>query len=130
MEELSAVESVVRNYVPRELTAGYFQRGDFNKDWNLERLSEAPRQPSTVHVAGRPLEAELWSWDEPLQVVLGRFHVDGQPFRAVTLGLTPTELLETLSTLAPLKEDGDARAEHQRDYDENSRRLWRRHPND
>ncbi len=130
MEELRAVQGVVDNYGPRELTRGYFQRGDVNKDWNLERLSEAPRQVNTLQVAGRSVEAELRCWDEPLQVVLAHFQIDSQPFLAVTLGMTPAGLRDALSAMVPLKQDGDALAEHQGDYDQNSLLLRRRHAHD
>lgn len=126
-EDLYAVEGVIHNYDPRKLATDYFYRGDFNRDWNLQRLRQAPRQVNAFQVAGRSMEAELWQWGEPVRVVLARFAVDQLPVLAVSLGLTSAELIEVLSTLVLLREDEDAMILHQRQYDDSSCLLRQRH---
>ena len=52
IEELRAIESLVRSYAPKERREEYFYRGDIHQDWNLERVSLASSERATILVGG------------------------------------------------------------------------------
>ncbi len=118
MEDLSAVENIVRNYASKERREAYFYQGDFHRDWNQERLQKTPRQQAIVHVGGMDVDVQITSWDEPQRVILARLTVGGHRLLAASLNLSWEELQEAFTTLVVLQEDQETLAGHQQDVDE------------
>ena len=118
IDELGAIESLVRNYAPEERREGYFYRGDIHQGRNLERVSLASRERTTILVGGMAAEIELASWLEPQRVTLGRLTLGKHLLLSASLGLSRPELLQTLATVVVLQQDEEALAQHQRGYDE------------
>ena len=118
IDELGAIESLVRNYAPEERREGYFYRGDIHQGRNLERVSLASRERTTILVGGMAAEIELASWLEPQRVTLGRLTLGKHLLMSASLGLSRPELLQALATVVVLQQDEEALAQHQRGYDE------------
>ncbi len=126
-EELTAIEQLVHNYGPEEQQKTYFYQGNFHQDWNMERVSQTPRQQATIEVNGQALEVELVSWEEPQRVALARLTLGENHLQAASLNLSHEQLLDTLGTLAVLQEDEDMLTQHQQDYDDASREMREHH---
>ena len=126
-DELGVIVSLVHNYAPKEHLEGYTLRGDIHRDWNLERLRLASRQQTTIQIGTMPVEIRMASWEEPHRVILARLTLGGVQLLAASLNISREELLPALSTLATLKEDHGALAEHQRDLEELGQMLRESH---
>ena len=118
MVDLHAVESVVRGYSPKEVRQEYLRRGNFHRDWNLERISRTARRRLTIHVDGAPVKVELAYWWRPQLVVLARLVLADHPVLAASIGVSHIQLLEILKTMVVLQQDADTLAEHRRDYEQ------------
>ena len=111
-EELRAVIGLVLGCAPEEQRALYLDRRNVHRDWNLDRLSRAPRRSVTIRIDGLPAPVEYSHWDEPQQITLARMAPGGRPSLAVSMGLPHVQLLRLLKGLVSLNEDADALAEH------------------
>ena len=118
MEDLHAVERVVRGYGPRESRQEYLRRGNIHRHWNLESIGRAPRRRVVVQIDGEPAKVELAYWWRPQLVVLARVVLGGNPVRAVSVGLTHVQLLPLLKTMVVLQHDPEALEEHRKGYEQ------------
>ena len=116
MSELRAVISLVMGCAPPEQRERYRSRRNVHRHWNLYYLSRAPRRNVTIRIDGEAVSVELAHWQEPHQVVLARLAPGGVSLMAVSLGVSQVQLLGALKSLAALRRDADALAQHERDY--------------
>ena len=114
--ELRAVVGLVLGCAPVEQRRFYLDRRNVHRDWNLDRLSRAPRRVVTIQIDGKPTVVEVAPWQEPQEVSLARLALDDRPALVVSLGVSQVQLLGALKGLVSLRQDADALAEHERDY--------------
>lgn len=133
MAEGSAIRSLLGNYGPKTDMSGADPRRFIeemqrrreieNRDWNWERIRNAPRRMVTLEIGGSPVDAEIASFETPLPVNIARLPLQGSVLIASSLGLSPKEFSEALSTLTELRENSDALAEIVRDFEEAHREF-------
>jgi len=116
--EMNILANFVSNRAPKEWRDEYFYLGNFHRDWNQERLQQAPRWKTTIQISGEDVEVELASWEEPFQLLLARFSLGESPLLAASMNMSQQMLLEALRTLALLKEDQAAIDAYQGDMKE------------
>ena len=116
-DALREVESLLRNYAPREQLAAWRSQGDFYREWNIERVQQGVLHQATIDVEGLSVEAEVTHWDGS-RVVLARLSIGTHWLSAASLGLAREELVQVLGSLVVLQQDHEALHEHQRGHDE------------
>ena len=121
--DLSLIQSLIANYVPREFRKSDPFSESFYRDWNIDRIENTPRQQATIRVNGVDIEARFISWDTPHRVVLAYLTMGTNSVNVSALNVGWDDLRETLSSLVVLQENPDVLAAHQQEFDEASRLL-------
>jgi hypothetical protein len=121
-EPLAVIESLLINYGPAERRQGWFARGDFYRDWNLQRIEQAAHDRAATGVGGQAVEVEVQSWEEE-GIFLAQLAPGGHPVLVASLGLAKDALLQVLGALVMLQEDRQALAEHQEAFDASTEEM-------
>ena len=115
--DAEAIHELIRNDIPKRANRPLAHLEEVIRDWNAERVREAPRRQVIVTIEGSPVRVELASWEEPRRVNVARTVLGGRRVVAASLGMSAEELLRVLESLTTLQRDPGSVAEHQRDLE-------------
>ena len=125
--DLSSIKNLIANYAPRGLREKDLFFRDFHRDWNVERLENTPRQLATIRVNGIDVEVQFISFDTPHRVIVANLTIGTDSLTVAALNVSWDDLRQALSSLVVLRDDQEALAAHQEDFDEASQLLRERY---
>ena len=123
-DELHAIENTLRNNASPEEIARWHAEGNFNRDWNIERILKTEHTKIEAHIAGQSRTLTTASWDSPHRVAVFSFHLPPVFMVVCSLNLSPDETVAALGTLVELRGNDDAAQEHEEDFTAMFNLLW------
>ena len=123
-DELHAIENTLRNNASPEEIARWHSEGDFNRDWNIERILATDHGEIEADIAGQSRTLTTASWDSPHRVAVFSFHLSPVFMAVSSLNLSQDETVAALRTLVELRGDDEAVREHEEDFTAMFKLLW------
>ena len=127
VQDSLVIHHLIANYARRGGGEPFHHLEELNRDWNWERVGQAPRQRVPLTVEGEVVEAEIASWEEPRRVSLANVALGERFLVAASLGMSVAELRQTLESLVTLQRDSETLEQHRRDFEAVTSELWKEH---